>query len=69
MIPVNELTDFDYEILEKLALAPMTETALTDSFPKQSAVKHRIALLMGRYALPKIRFILYPNFLKQFRYA
>ena len=46
MIPVNELTDLDYEILEKLALAPMTETALTDSFPKQSAVKHRIALLM-----------------------
>ena len=46
MIPVNELTDLDYEILEKLALAPMTETALTDSFPKQSAVKHRIQLLM-----------------------
>lgn len=43
MIPLNELTDFDYAILEKAASSSnITELALTEAFPEQTAVKLRI---------------------------
>lgn len=43
MIPLNELTDFDYAILEKVAgSSNITELALTEAFPEQTAVKLRI---------------------------
>lgn len=46
MIHTDELTDFDYEILEKLSLAPITEEELVSAFPSQSAARHRIELLI-----------------------
>ena len=46
MLPISDLTNLDYEILETLALVPMPESALINSFPSQSSVKHRIQLLM-----------------------
>ena len=46
MIPVNDLTDFDYEILEKVAKCPtIEERLLIESFPKQAAIQLRITFL------------------------
>ena len=46
MIPANDLTDFDYEILEKVAAnSAIEESSLVASFPEQAATTLRINLL------------------------
>jgi len=46
LIPVQELTDFDYEILEKVAVASaIEERELVECFPEQTAITLRIELL------------------------
>ena len=46
LIPANGLTDFDYEILEKVSKYPtIEERLLIESFPKQAAVQLRITFL------------------------
>lgn len=47
LIPVNELTDFDYDILEKVAQhSIIDEIELVEAFPEQVAVKLRIEKLL-----------------------
>ena len=46
LIPANGLTDFDYEILEKVSKYPtIEERLLIESFPKQAAAQLRITFL------------------------
>lgn len=47
LIPINELTDFDYDILEKVAQhSIIDEIELVEAFPEQVAVKLRIEKLL-----------------------
>ena len=45
MIPVSELTDFDYEILEKALEGTIQKQELIASFPNQSVAKLRVETL------------------------
>jgi len=46
VIPTSELTDLDYEILEKVADAPIQKQELIELFPKQNAVELRVKNLL-----------------------
>ena len=46
MLSINEMTDLDYAILEKLAQSAMLESVLLNTFPQPAVAKHRLNLLM-----------------------